>query len=83
MNNDDERDYAEEAANRRMMEEENESGVLWDILLEREEYHGSDISTEPTHCDVCGRLMSTHIICDGPDAMDNQRDYDILPDPFN
>jgi hypothetical protein len=70
VNNSDERDYEEEAANQRMMEEERES-------------EGSDISTEPTHCDVCGRLMSTHIICDGPDAMDNQRDYDILPDPFN
>lgn len=64
MNNSDERDYAEEAANRRLMEEEHESD-------------------DSTHCPICARLWSTHIICDGPDAPDNWRDYDILPDPFN
>jgi hypothetical protein len=72
VNNSDERDYAEEAANQRLMDEEHEE----DDRLERDII---DNMLESNHCDVCGRLLSTHIICDGPDNIDNPRDLDEWP----
>jgi hypothetical protein len=72
MNNSDERDYAEEAANRRMMDEENESEyqglqnwTIWKVLHEPEL---EDNQFKVDYCPVCGRIMSTHIFCEGPDA---------------
>jgi hypothetical protein len=62
VNNSDERDYEEERANRRMMEEEHESE------LQHETDNLFDSMFKPDYCPVCGRVMSTHFFCEGPDS---------------